>query len=64
MSGLFGGKQPKQEAPPPLEPPVPMPDPEDKLAKIDEQKRIARRFLASGRQSTLVSQNQKEKLGG
>lgn len=63
MTGLFG-KTSKQPAPSPVAPPTPMPDPEDPAKDIEAQRRIAQRISRSGRQSTLLSQGQKDKLGG
>lgn len=56
--------KPKQPPPPPIPEPVAMPDPEDPTKKLAAQKRVAQRLSASGRESTFVSQNQKDKLGG
>lgn len=63
MASLFG-KTPKQPAPPPVAPPTPMPDPEDPVKSVEAQRNIARRISRSGRQSTFLSQNKVDKLGG
>ena len=54
MSGLFS--KPKTPPPPKVEPPAPMPDPEDPIRKVNMRKNAARKIAASGRQSTMLSQ--------
>jgi hypothetical protein len=61
MGGLMS--KPKQAAAPAIPDPVAMPDAEDPTKKLAAQKRVAQRISASGRESTYVSQNQKDKLG-
>ncbi len=63
MGGLFG-KTPKQPASPKIPPVTPMPDPEDPVKNLGAQQRIAQRIFQSGRQSTFLSQNKADKLGG
>ncbi len=63
MGGLFG-KTPKQPAPPKIPPVTPMPDPEDPMKNLGAQRRTALRISQSGRQSTFLSQNKADKLGG
>ena len=65
MSSLFKTpKVPPIPPPPPPEPPeavVPLPDPDDPLAKARRRRTVAQR--GSGRVSTMLSEGQ-ERLGG
>lgn len=61
----MGGLLPKasKPTPPPLIPaPVPIPDAQDPLKKLDVQKKLAKRISASGRESTFLTKS--DKLGG
>lgn len=40
---------------PALPPPVPMPDPEDRIKRLEEQRRTTAAMATSGRQSTVMS---------
>lgn len=55
MGGLMGSK-PKSAPLPKVEPPAPMPDPEDPLAKRNQQRNAAQKMATTGRESTLLSQ--------
>jgi len=49
-------KTPAAAPPPKIEAPIKMPDPEDPIKKIEDEKRMARLVARSGREAAKVSQ--------
>ena len=67
MAGLFSGpkiaRQTEPAAPAPEPSPAPMPDPDDTRLRAVAHRTAARRSSKSGRQATILSDNQRQTLG-
>lgn len=64
MGGLFGGAPSPPPPPPPPPPPAPMPVPDDESVKTAQKKRAASIVQRSGRLSTILTDDNVDKLGG
>lgn len=64
MGGLFGGGASPPPPPPPPPPPAPMPVPSDPQVQAAQTKQVAAAEERSGRLSTILSDNETDKLGG
>lgn len=61
MGGMFS-KPKAPPPPPPIAPPPPMPVPDDVQVKAMAKRNAAKRLMASGRESTMLTTRQSDKL--
>lgn len=68
VTSVLGIEQPQPQAaletPPAVEPPPPMPLPDDAAVRAQQRKSVATQRMRRGRQSTILSAANEEGLGG